>query len=46
MFSIISAYDKIDRFITNDMPNSDSDSDSCLMLQLYGTGCVVREIPH
>ena len=23
---------------SNDMPNSDSDSDSCIMLQLYGTG--------
>ena len=29
---------------TNDMLNSDSDSDSCLMLQLYGTGFPVREI--
>ena len=28
------------------MPNSDSDSYSCLMLQLYGTEFSVREIPQ
>ena len=29
------------------MPNSDSDSDSCLMsATVYGTGFAVREIPH
>ena len=46
MFSLISASDKIIDLSINDMLTSDSDSDSCLMLQLYGTGGAVREIPH